>query len=130
MLPILLLIAFAFALLISIFAVQNTRQVNVLLLTFEITGVPIAVLIIASAAVGATIAVLVSFAWQIRRGYAIWRERRQVRRRLQQLDAIERERDELRYQVEVLQAERAGDPPALAAGDRVVRPDGSSAPPG
>lgn len=113
MLQILLLIAFAFAVLISLFAVQNTRPVNVLLLTFEIINVPVAVLIVASAAVGATIAVLVSLAWQIRRSYAIWRERRQIRRELQRLTQIEKERDELRYQVEILQAERAGEPAAL-----------------
>lgn len=127
MLQLLLLVAFAFAILISIFAVQNTRQVSVLLLTFEVTGVPIAVLIIASAAVGATIAVLVSMAWQIRRSYSIWRERREIRKQLQRLTQIEQERDELRYQIEVLQAERAGRPVALAPGDPAVRPGGPTA---
>lgn len=127
MLQLLLLVAFAFAFLISIFAVQNTRQVSVLLLTFEVTGVPIAVLIIASAAVGATIAVLVGMAWQIRRSYSIWRERREIRKQLQRLTQIEQERDELRYQIEVLQAERAGRPAALTPGDPAVRPGGSTA---
>lgn len=129
MLQLLLLIAFAFAILISIFAVQNTNQVNILLLTFEITGVPIAVLIIASAAVGATIAVLVGLAWQIRRSYSIWRERRQIRRQLQRLGQIEQERDELRYQIEALQAERAGRPSALPTGGPGGQPDGSTAAP-
>ena len=113
MLQLLLLAAFAFAVLISIFAVQNTNQVNVLLLTFEITGVPLAVLIIASAAVGATIAVLVGLAWQIRRSWSIWRERRQIRRQLERLTVLEQERNELIYEVEALRAQVASEPPAL-----------------
>ena len=104
---------FAFAGLISIFAVHNTNQVNVLLLTFEITGVPVAVLFIASAAVGATIAVLVGLAWQIRRSWSIWRERRQIRRQLERLTVLEQERNELVYQVETLRAQLASEPPAL-----------------
>lgn len=126
MLQLLLLIAFAFAVLISLFAVQNTRPVNVLLLTFEIANVPVAVLIVASAAVGATIAVLVSLAWQIRRSYSIWRERRQIRRDLQRLTVIEKERDELRYQVELLQAERAGQPAGLLPAAEVLPDDDST----
>jgi len=117
MLQLLLLVAFAFAVLISIFAVQNTNQVNVLLLTFEMTGVPIAVLIIASAAIGATIAVLVGLAWQIRRSWSIWRERRQFRRQLDRLSRLEAERNELLYEVETLRAqlgsESAAGPAAL-----------------
>lgn len=113
MLQLLLLAAFAFAILIAIFAVQNTTPVNVLALTYEIRAVPLAVLILASSALGATVAVLVSFAWQIRRGYAHWKERRQWRQELKRFQDLERERDELRYQVQVLQSDRpAGAQPA------------------
>ncbi len=125
MLQVLLLAAFGFAVLISIFAVQNTRPVNVLLLTFEVTNVPIAVLIVASAAAGATLAVLVGLAWQVRRSVAIWKERRQLRRQLQRLTQLERERDELLYQVEELRSRQAPEPAALPAPVE-ADPDGRS----
>ena len=114
MLHVLLILAFICALFISIFAVQNTRPVNVLLLTFELREVPTAVLIVGSAGVGALIAVLVSLAYQIRRSVAVWRERREVRRQLQRVTQLEQEREELLYQIEVLRSERsvAGSPDA------------------
>lgn len=90
MLQVFVFLALAFSVLIALFAVQNTTPVTVSLLWFRAENVPVAVLVLISAALGAGVMLLLGLAREIRLQLQRMRMNKQLRKtevRVQQLEA-------------------------------------------
>lgn len=113
------IVSLFFALLIALFAVQNTTPVTVSLLVWRIEGVAVAALVLASAALGALLTYLLGLSRAVRQ----WRRRRES-------GALTREREQLigELQARVAELERASPTPEPGPALPAAEPPAGSGP--
>jgi uncharacterized integral membrane protein len=134
--------ALAFGIIIALFAVQNSSPTTIRFLWLSAENVPVSVLVMICAALGALVTVMLGLGREVRLGWGRLRSRRTIaahEKRIAELEqAVEQlgtEKAALQTQVDAFNATGAGaqryeavpvDPPAVGPGGAASLPPGDS----
>jgi lipopolysaccharide assembly protein A len=127
-----MLVGLVFAIIIAIFAVQNTQPVSVTFLTFQSAQLSLSIVVLVSAAIGAVLTFVLGIWRTVRSSIELKNGRKRIEEQdrtlqdLQQAQAraqeglrqLQRENDQLKARL----AERPAMPPSIAAGPAPTTP--------
>jgi uncharacterized integral membrane protein len=123
MLPLYLILTLAFAVVIAIFAVQNTASTTISFLTWHVENLAISVLVLIAAAIGAAMALVLSTPHELT-------SRLHHRSTRQKLKAAEDQNTKLQARVTELEGQVSSPAPAAAAATPETPAQGAALPAG
>lgn len=120
---ILLILALLFAILIAVFAVQNTQQVAVQIVALRFEAVPVSLVVLVSATLGALLIFVVGLVREVRQRLTVRSLRSTIRTQTRTIEELEKRVAQLEGELNALRARPAAAATEPAAAPPVAAPE-------